>query len=338
MRVDPRILQNQPKASTEGYGLMKVGSGLTVENGVVSAPSGATGSSTVESETTFGESPSAGVASTYSRGDHTHGTPPDPIPDHVAEPDPHPQYLTQIEGDALYEDLGAAAAAVATHVAASDPHTQYQKESEKGAASGYASLNGSSKVVEDPANATATPTASKIPIANGSGSLDSWVTYRPSGATDVAVADGGTGASDAATARTNLGLGSIATQAASNVSISGGTITGTRVNPRTVAAADATSITPTGDTADTVTQTNSQAAGTLTVNAPTGTPVNNQRLTLRIKSTNQHTFSWNAIYRGGTTVTLPTTNTGSGKTDYFGFIYNATDSKWDLVAAAFGYT
>jgi hypothetical protein len=46
----------------------------------------------------------------------------------------------------------------------------------KAAASGLASLNGSSKVVQDPANATATPTASKISIADAGGKLDGWIT------------------------------------------------------------------------------------------------------------------------------------------------------------------
>lgn len=45
----------------------------------------------------------------------------------------------------------------------------------KAAASGIASLDGSSLVVQNPANATATPTASKIPIADGSGLLNGWI-------------------------------------------------------------------------------------------------------------------------------------------------------------------
>lgn len=45
-------------------------------------------------------------------------------------------------------------------------------QSNKGAANGYASLNGSSLVVQNPANAQATPAASKIPLADGAGKLD----------------------------------------------------------------------------------------------------------------------------------------------------------------------
>jgi len=46
----------------------------------------------------------------------------------------------------------------------------------KAVASGLASLDASSKVVQDPANATTTPTAAKIPIADGAGDLDAgWI-------------------------------------------------------------------------------------------------------------------------------------------------------------------
>ena len=58
---------------------------------------------------------------------------------------------------------------------------------------GVASLNASALVVQNPANATATPTANKIPIADGSGKLDSWVTAAGIGAlasgTDINIGD-----------------------------------------------------------------------------------------------------------------------------------------------------
>ncbi len=115
------------------------------------------------------------------------------------------------------------------------------------------------------------------------------------------------------------------------------TLTNKRVTQRVVSMADATSFTPTGDTADVNTQTNTQAAGTLTANAPSGTPTDGQILILRIKCTNAHTWSWNAIYRSSNDVVLPTSTTGTSKTDYLGFRYNSTDTKWDLVAKSLGY-
>jgi len=55
--------------------------------------------------------------------------------------------ITNLVGDlAAKETAGAADAAVAAHAAAADPHTGYQRESEKAAANGYASLDGTGKV------------------------------------------------------------------------------------------------------------------------------------------------------------------------------------------------
>jgi len=115
------------------------------------------------------------------------------------------------------------------------------------------------------------------------------------------------------------------------------TLTNKRVTWRVVSMTDATSITPTGDTADENTQANTQAAGTLTANAPSGTPTDGQKLILRIKCTNAQNWSWNAIYRGSNDVVLPTSTTGSSKTDYLAFIYNNADTKWDLLAKNLGF-
>lgn len=115
------------------------------------------------------------------------------------------------------------------------------------------------------------------------------------------------------------------------------TLTNKRITWRVVSMTDATSFTPTGDTADENTQANTQAAGTLTANAPSGTPTDGQRLILRIKCTNAQTWSFNGVYRDSTSIPFPSATTGASKTDYLGFLYNFADSKWDLIAYSAGY-
>lgn len=72
-------------------------------------------------------------------------------------------------------------------------------------------------------------------------------------------------------------------------------------------------------------------AAALTIAAPTGTPIQGQKLIFRIKDNGTaRAITWNAIFRViGTT--LPTT-TVINKTTYVGCIYNSTDTKWDVVA------
>ena len=115
---------------------------------------------------------------------------------------------------------------------------------------------------------------------------------------------------------------------------------GSQGNPwglRVVNYADATSITINADTTELATQTNTQAVGTLTINAPTGTLYDGQKIMIRLQSTNVQTFSWNAIFVGSTDLALPSVSSGSSKYDYMGFIYNSTATKWQLVAAVFGF-
>jgi hypothetical protein len=96
-------------------------------------------------------------------------------------------------------------------------------------------------------------------------------------------------------------------------------------------ATTATSITPDISAANQYSYT--ALASALTINAPTGTPVDGDKLTLRIKDNGtSQALSWNAIYRVIGTV-LPTA-TVANKLLYVGCIYNAADTKWDVTAVA----
>ena len=127
------------------------------------------------------------------------------------------------------------------------------------------------------------------------------------------------------------------THTGATVSVTGNIITGGGIVSRVVSIADAASVTINADTTDLATQTNTQVAGTLTVNAPTGTLANGQKLMFRLQSSNVQTFAWNAVFAGSTDLSLPTTSSGSSKYDYVGFIYNSTATKWQLLAKNFGF-
>lgn len=108
-----------------------------------------------------------------------------------------------------------------------------------------------------------------------------------------------------------------------------GTVQATRINPRVTSTASSATPTPNADTDDEYILTALAAGATFA--APTGTPVQGQKLLIRIKdNATPRTLAWNAIYRAGD-VPLPTT-TVTSKTMYAGFIYNSTDTTWDLVS------
>jgi len=128
------------------------------------------------------------------------------------------------------------------------------------------------------------------------------------------------------------GLGTMSTQSASNVTITGGTVGGSRVNPRVVSAATATSLTPSIATADVYAYT--ALASALTINAPTGTPLDGNKLIFRIldDSAGPYSLTWDATYTVIGTI-LPS-STITGKTTYIGCMYNANNTRWDVIAVA----
>lgn len=103
----------------------------------------------------------------------------------------------------------------------------------------------------------------------------------------------------------------------------------TFVDPTDQNLASSATVTPNADEDDQVTITALAAA--CTIAAPTGTPVNGQKLIIRIQDNGtSRALTWNAIYEV-VGVTLPTATTASKKI-YVGCIYNSTDTKWDVVA------
>jgi hypothetical protein len=146
-------------------------------------PGGGSPSDTVASETSFGITPDKGAAASYSRGDHRHGTPSDPVTAHKtvtasvhnfnASGDAPAQshgnskhdatYITQAAvtdhaalttgvhgvGGSTVDSASARDSAISSHNDLTGPHsaaTNLEKTAQKGAASGYCGLDAGQKV------------------------------------------------------------------------------------------------------------------------------------------------------------------------------------------------
>ena len=112
------------------------------------------------------------------------------------------------------------------------------------------------------------------------------------------------------------------------------TLTNKRIGPRIVSASSYTTDTGTSLSVATCDEFLVTAqAGALKFNNPGGTPVEGQKLIIRIKDNGTaRALTYGTEFRAMGTA-LPSTTVLS-KTLYLGFIRNATDTKWDLVAAA----
>jgi len=108
------------------------------------------------------------------------------------------------------------------------------------------------------------------------------------------------------------------------------TLTNKRITPRVASTADDATAVIDCDSAD---QYQLTAVANATEFSVSGTPTAGQRLVIRFKDAGvAKAITWNAVFRA-IGVTLPTTTVVS-KTHYVGAIYNATDSKWDVLAVS----
>ena len=111
------------------------------------------------------------------------------------------------------------------------------------------------------------------------------------------------------------------------------TLSNKRINSRVFEVASTGTATPDVSTTDDYIVT-ALATG-ITFAAPTGTPLQGQKLFYRVTANGTpQTMAWNSIYRA-IGVTLPTVTTASGVT-YIGLKQNSTDARWDVLAVGSG--
>jgi hypothetical protein len=110
------------------------------------------------------------------------------------------------------------------------------------------------------------------------------------------------------------------------------TLTNKRINPRILSQASTATLAINSDSYDQAVITAQAAA--LAISAPTGTPVNGQKLTVRLKDNGTaRALTWTTTSGGWRIIgtTLPTTTVAS-KVTYVGAIYTSDEVFWEVIA------
>jgi len=197
-----------------------------------------------------------------------------------------------------------------------------------GASSGYVGLKGA---------AAAGSTTYQLPAADGtSGQV---LSTNGSAVLSWATASGGGGGTPGGSSGQLQYNNSSSFGGVTNVTVTTGQTTA-RIDPRvSVESNSATSVTPDISLYDMYVWTGLSTAGTLTINIPSGTPLNGDKLMFRIQddgTSGAVTLSW---VQSGTgcfrtiNVPLPTTTGGAAKVVYVGCIYNSFSATWDVIAS-----
>jgi len=109
------------------------------------------------------------------------------------------------------------------------------------------------------------------------------------------------------------------------------TLTNKRIDPRVSTSATLTTLTPDVSAFDQYCLT--AQASALAINAPTGSPVDGTKLVIRILDNGtSRALTWNGTFTA-IGATLPTATTIS-KMTYVGCVYNAANTRWDVLAVA----
>lgn len=120
---------------------------------------------------------------------------------------------------------------------------------------------------------------------------------------------------------------------AGSETVSNKTLTSTRINPRIASTASSATPSINVDTCDQFNITALATAITSMTSGLTGTPVDGQKLLIRIKDNGAaRAITWGASFLASGSTPLPTTTVVS-KTHLIGFIFDSTAAKWVCVAA-----